>query len=662
MLMNEKSKVKVTRMLAFLLAGPLFLAVLGLMVFLRFKMATSGINGLISSAFELQPVKRFGLQFGLRLLLPLYLGAGMLAWACSVIPGALAKPGLLRDWRAGEAFGLAISALLWAHLTLWWQVPTALWVLPGLRAIPYFLLFPLLALCALAYPITWLLRMKTAGTARRSLVMAAWLILWSGMAMAPQGLPRPSPASRGGNQPCKVLMLGIDGLRSDTFLDHSEGYIGLRYENAYTAIPATRLLWHILWGGDTMTYTIGHAAPSLDEYKNPHELALLREASNQGLKPRFYIDDGGTIGTTGRQMDLDDLLMPAAGWENFVNSNLAVNFPLYAIWENILKPFPTTNPWATMDEGLKEALRLGRGSGWVMYHTCLAHQPIFLTRRELAQTGRWWTLRPRDYEPLSHIAQVQTRDLLRTDARTNAFQSYQIRMNSILQAWKPIWNALAQDPNYGGAVRALFSDHGERFHYVSEQLPFQLQGVHGFNLDPWECRAAMLMAGPGFADTVVPSPRQATVSLLGLRAGVGRILAHQGAFDAAYFETVTPKAPFRYHTLATDAFGTETLKYRSEPVQDLATKTFLAPEGIWFTQYDKTVAERAADASVGFAVGPLSTYFKPLEGGGAMKSSFLKYLLVSEEHIDEATFQKAKQDVEQLLVTSPTLQEVSGKN
>jgi hypothetical protein len=358
-------------------------------------------------------------------------------------------------------------------------------------------------------------------------------------------------------------------------------------------------------------------------------------------------------------MDMDDLLMPAAGWENFVNSNLSVNFPLYAVWENMLKPFPTTNPWATMDGGLKDALRLGRGSGWVMYHSCLAHQPVFLDRRELHQTGRWWTLAPKAYEPFSNIGQVTPKDLLHPDPRTNTFLGYQIRMRSILRAWEPIWNALAQDPQYKDAVRVLFSDHGERFHIVANGL--QLQGVHGFNLDPWECRATMLVAGPGFGQSVEPKPREATTSILGLRDGISRLLDGK-AFDAPYFETCTPKAPFRYHTLATDAFGAEPYSYRAEPEKDLAVNTFLGLGGIWYTQYKKSAKERAEDASVGYGVGPLTTYIKPLKDGGAMESVFREYQMVSEHKIDEAAFQKAKRDVEQILAADDAaLAKAAGK-
>jgi len=376
-------------------------------------------------------------------------------------------------------------------------------------------------------------------------------------------------------------------------------------------------------------------------------LCLAACSSQLSWPDQTDLSGSGTIGLAGRRMDLDDALMPATGWENFVNSNLAVNFPFYAVMENLLKPFPTTNPWAPLDAGLKEALRLGRGSGWVMFHSCLAHQPIFLTRPELRQTGRWWTLPAKAYQPKSDIAQVTAEDVRSMDPRTNPFLAYELRHTAILRAWEPIWNALARDPQYRGAVRMIFSDHGERFHFVANG--FQLQGVHGFNLDPWECRATLLVAGPGFTEAVDPTPRDATISLLCLRDGVARLLHGKGPFDAAYLESCVPKAPFRYHTLATNAFGTEPYQFRAEPEKDLAVNTYLAPGGLWWTVYQKTAEDRAKDASVGYGVGQESTYIKPLEGGGALESVFRGYQLVSERTIDEAAFQKEKAAVEGIL-------------
>ncbi|BDU78693.1 hypothetical protein [Mesoterricola sediminis] len=648
--MNLGRDVRPTRLIAVLLIGPAFLVALVLMALLRFHLADAGINGFLAMSFTLKPIKAFGVQYGLRILLPVYVMAGLFSWILAYLPGLLTRPAWSRDWKGRQAFAMGASALLWAHLVLWWKVPTALWVLPGFRALPFWLLFPVLVALALAYPIGWLLRQAPATPGRRGLTLAGWLVLWTALPLLPGWLPRPAPAARPGDRKCQVLMVGLDGLRSDTFLESAGGLQGLRYRNAYTPIPATRLLWHLLWGGDPLFYTIGHVGATLDEIRQPHGLTLIRDAYQQGEKPRFYMDDGGTISLAGRHVDMDDVITPAAGWENFVNSNLAVGFPIYAVWENWLKPFPTTNPWAPHEAGLKEALRLGRGSGWVMFHSCLAHQPIFLDRQELKGVHRWWAMSPAAFEPRASVQQVKPTDVQAPDPRRNPFLAYKIRMNSILRAWEPIWNGLARDPDYAGAARFLFSDHGERFRTVVDG--FQLQGNHGYGLDPWELRCAFLAAGPGFSDRVEPQPREATISLLALRMAVAHWLRTKEAPTAAILERQLPVAPVRYHSVGSDAFGKEPFDFKCEPEKDLAVNTYVAPEGIWYLEYTKSAEERAHDASVARAEGSALTVFRPLKAGGAMEFVYDGYEMKKAREVDEATFRKEKAAVEDLLKAS----------
>jgi hypothetical protein len=240
--------------------------------------------------------------------------------------------------------------------------------------------------------------------------------------------------------------------------------------------------------------------------------------------------------------------------------------------------------------------------------------------------------------------------LKRYDARTNSFQAYRIRMKSILNAWLPIWNQLDQDPSYKGAVRILFSDHGERFHNVSGG--FQLQGVHGFDLDAWECRATTHIAGPGFSDAVGQTPRDATISLLGIRDGVHRILSHQGSFDAAFYESCYPVAPIRYHTLITSAFGQEPVKFRAEPEAKLISNTYIGPDGLWFTEYTKSAEERSKDCSIAWAKGSDLHVSKPLEGGGGLTLNYKEYAFLSTEPLTEKGFKEQKDYVEGLLIQS----------
>jgi hypothetical protein len=644
----KKLNVRPLRPLSIFLTGFLFLTFMMLMAFLRLRLSQAGIGGWLAQSATFKPIKVFGIHYILKILLPVYLFGGCLAWFASLLPGAIVKKNWLKDWKSREAVYFGLSSMLWIHIVLWWQVPTALWVFPGIRNLPFWVIFIILLIMAVTYPIIWLVQQKTTFLFSRTALLVLWLVSWTLLAYMPRFIPRPAPRANGGEQQCKVLMLGIDGLRSDTFLSVSDGLKGTRFENSYTVIPATRLLWHILWGGDPMKYTIGHIGATLEEFQNPHNLVLLRVAMGQGWKPRFYIDDGGTIGLTGRQMDLDDHLMPAAGWENFVNSNLAVSFPMYAIWENWFKAFPTTNPWSSMDAGLRETLRLGRGSAWVMFHSCLAHQPIFLTRQELQKTGSWFKISPWAYEPLVHIDLVQAHQVENYDARTNPYSAYKIRMESIVSAWQKIWNRLDDDTHYRNSVRILFSDHGERFHNVFNG--FQLQGVHGYNLDPWECRTAMIVDGPGFRQSPGSAPKENSISLMSIRAALQDMLDNQSDFSPLVFENSFPVSPIRYHTIATSAFGRELLNFREEKEKNLAANSYIAPNGIWYIEYKRSAEERAKDASVGYAEGAISTYFKPIEGGGALKTQFDKYTLIKHELVSEEDFQLAKAKVERILM------------
>ena len=644
--MSKKLDVKLLRLLSVFFIGFLFLTCMFLVAYLRSRLAQAGVAGWIIQAITYKPIQVFGVQYLLKILLPIYLLGGCAAWLASLLPGAAVKKNWLRDWKSHEAILFGLSSMLWVHIVLWWQVPSSLWVLPGVRALPFWSIFLILLLAALAYPIIWLIKQKMSAV-KNSAILMLWLTSWTLLAYMPQIIPKPSPKANGGEHSCKVLMLGIDGLRSETFLSLSEGLKGTKYENAYTTIPATRLLWHILWGGDAMEYTIGHVGATLEELQQPHNLILLRKAMEQNWNPRFYIDDGGTISLAGRRLDLDDYLMPAAGWENFVNSNLAVSFPMYATWENWFKPFPTTNPWISMDAGLREALRLGRGSAWVMFHSCLAHQPIFLSRHELHKTGRWWSISPQAYEPVTHVALAKNHQIENYDPRTNPYLAYKIRMESIINAWQSIWNQLDKDPHYKDSIRILFSDHGERFYNLWNG--FQLQGVHGYNLDPWECRIAMLIDGLDFSQDPGGEPLEKTISTMSIRVAIQDMLDNKSDFNRTIFENSFPIAPMRYHTISTNRFGEQDLEFREEKEKDLVANAYIGPNGVWYIEYKRNAEARAKDVSIGYADGPISTYYKPIEGGGALKMEFDKYDYVKHGLVSEDDFQAAKAKVEKIL-------------
>lgn len=649
--MNHTPLKRLSRWGAALGAGLFLFLILAIALFIRFKTSEGGFSAWLSQSFLVRPVKAFALQFTLRILLPFYAMAGLILWLVTLLLGSLFKRGWRHSWSAKESFFLTLSALFWAHLLLWWEVPSTLWVIPGLRHLPFWCIFPFLLLISLAYPCHWAFR--TDGVKFRPVLLAGWFSLWSLAPWLPTQLPRLLSPSRGGVDACQVLMIGFDGLREDVGASETQQWEGTAFQNVYTPVPATRTLWNIIWGGDPNYFTIGHSVPSTEEFQGGSiSLNTLKLAEEKKWNARFYIDDGGTIGLTHNSRQFDDVLMPASGWESFGPSNLSVHFPLLAAWENWSRAFPSTNPWAPLDSGLKEALRLGRGSRWVMFHSCLAHQPIFLRRSELVFLPNWWTMVPSRMEPLSSAVQVTPSVEQRWDERTNPFRAYKIRCASILDSWRPIWNNLAKDPMYGQATRILFSDHGERFYHVGEKV--QLMGVHGFDLDPWVLRTTLRIAGPGFSAPGGSTPADKSVSLLAIRDGIRDLIDSGRPMSIESIINAYPKAPIRYHMLDSSFFQAPLLKYRTINATAIKDGTLVGPDGFWFTNYTKTPEERAKDAAIAWGEGSKLTILKPLEAGGAHKMVFRGYEFVSEELISEEKYLSEKLSVEKILRSQPS--------
>ena len=632
-----------------LLAGLIFFLVLTVALFVHFKYAEAGLSMLVGQGLMVKTVKQFAAQFVFTLLLPFYLFMALVLWGLALTLASRLVRGFSDTWTAREGFLITLSALGWVHLFLWWQVPSTLWLLPGLARLPFWTILPLLLAAVLAYPLRWA-RGKQLGAPQTLALVAGWLLLWSILPWAPQHLPRLLTPAKGGDDQAKVLIIGLDGLREDVGQAATTAWVGTPYPNAYTVIPATRLLWHILWGGDPLYYTVGHAPPALEEYDGSPKLPLIDAAARKGWKPRFYMDDGGTIGLIGRSLKFDDVVMPAPGWENFVNSNLSGSYPLFAVWENWGRAFPTTNPWAPLEAGLREALRLGRGSKWVMFHSCLAHVPIFPHRDELARIPGWWRLTPAELEPYYVRAQVTGTRAAHYDLRRDPFRIYTIRMEAILKAWQPIWNSLAQDPQYAKATRVLFSDHGERFYHVTDKI--QLGGVHGYDLDPWEARIMLKIAGPGF-DAQAGAPRMDTVSVLSLRDAIAQEVGTGKAITADQIEKAYPAAPLRYHCLDLDLFTKPPAQYRFMPLTALTDHTGIAADGIWFTQYQQSAQARAEDVTVAWARGTRLDVFRPLQGGGAHLYRYDGFTLEAVTTVTEATYTAEKEKMKQALTAHP---------
>ena len=544
---------KLSRWFAPLGAALIWVSLLLLFAFLDLRRPHGGVFELLRAGVMKGNGQAFGISLVVREVLPLYGATALIAWAWTHGWTLLfAGRKQAETWSWAWALGITLGALGWVHLFLWWQVPTTLWIFPGIDRVPFWLLFPILALVFTLPLGIWARKHMALEPGRHIGLVVIALSGWVGLGALPlmvreqvHAAPRPTAG-----HPAKLVLLGIDGCREDMAVQEGlERLQGIRFPNAYTPAPATRLLFHMLWGGDPEVYSIGHAIPSLEEMNGHVPLKLLDDARAKGIKVRFYIDDGGTIGLAGRTDLFDEVLMPARGWENFVNSNLAVRIPLFAVWLDTLRLFPTTTPWASLDLGLRTALNHGRGSDWVTFHSCLAHQPVYLTRNELGEIPGWWRRSPSHFRPYGSWGALPESEVPGWLPERNPSHAYRLRLRSLMKAWEPIWNQLASDPDYKDSVRIFFSDHGERFYHVAPQV--QLSGVHGMDLNPWETRVPLIVWGPGMDAFKDETRRKKAVNLLEIRDLAERVVLRGEPFRYDMLGTWPFSASY-YHTLNVD--------------------------------------------------------------------------------------------------------------
>jgi len=179
---------KLGRWAAPLGAGLCFFLVLALALGLHFKYAEAGLATLVGQGFLVHPVKVFIAHFVLTPLLPFYLAVAFILWCLALIWASVFVRNFSNTWTAMEGFLTTLAALGWVHLVLWWEVPSTLWLLPGLRRLPFWILLPLLLAAILAYPVRWA-RRKGLGWIRGTALVAGWLLLWCALPWTPSSSP-----------------------------------------------------------------------------------------------------------------------------------------------------------------------------------------------------------------------------------------------------------------------------------------------------------------------------------------------------------------------------------------------------------------------------------------------------------------------------------------
>jgi hypothetical protein len=624
-----------TRWLGALAAPLLVVALSAVLAWSYFSGTQAGTPGLFVLALKFPILSRFAKGWLLQEVLPLYGILSLVGWT---LTAALGAAFLGKDWRntwnGRHAFLATCGGLVLIHAWLWFKVPTTMWVIPGLRRLPMGLALALVPLLGIG-----LLRWALPRGGRAWGVAAASALGWVLLAQAPFWLQTaPGLVPHPGEKSPEIVLLAIDGLRPDVaYKQGLASFQGQHAAQAISPIPATRMLYSLLWGGDPIRFTSAHIMPDVEEYEHKARYHTLQAAREQGKKVRFFIDDGGTIGLSQRGEDFDEVGMPARGWENFISSNLSVHLPIYASWLDVLRVFPTTNPWVAPDRGLRSALERGRGADWVFFHSCLIHQPVFLTRHELGQIPGWAKVPAARMEPIPSVFAVTESMAASWDDRGNPALAYQIRVRTLMESWAPVWNALAQDPQYRTATRILFSDHGERFQHATETL--QVQGVHGYDLNPWELQVPLILQDAQGRSGSFSEP----VSLLGLRAGL-HDLAAKGQRPTLEAMAAAPViARLNLQRTIGDTQGDEFVTF--DPL-GVVESSHIGPDGMWAMTYSKPAKERGEQAAVacwekdGFAV------YRPLKAGGALRSLYSGYAWIKDEKVDETAFRSKKLDIE----------------
>ena len=212
-------------------AGFLALILLFLLFWVDARGTGAGLGSLITEGLSSTYGKRFALQPACYAeIAPLLLVGELFSWLAALAAGTLV---LDRTWRSGwtwaQGFVLSLAGLVWIHWVYWWEVPTALWVIPGLSRLP--ILVALLLLLGLAVGLAYLGlrrvgRGQSWGRLRRLGVLLICLTAWGGLAELPLWLAQRTHPHAPSGHPVKALFLGIDGMRGD-FRDPT-GVQGLR--------------------------------------------------------------------------------------------------------------------------------------------------------------------------------------------------------------------------------------------------------------------------------------------------------------------------------------------------------------------------------------------------------------------------------------------------
>jgi hypothetical protein len=386
-------------------------------------------------------------------------------------------------YRKGIWMGL--GSALWVHGVLYAQVPVVIGTLPLFKWIP----LGIGLLLVMGGGLLALIRAVAAPGLRFAAGRALGVALAMGALLyLPHDLFRKmSPAPEAQDpQARRLLLFSVDGLRQDVAEAAMPQWKAPRGVQPIVAVPATRLAWNMLMGGDPDTLTYATVIPYRDEWRTGASLPLLAEAQKRGVRTAFLIDDCTTLSFGLSAAPFDTVKEPFGGWKHFFSAGAGFTWPVYSWVENYLSPVETTNPWAEPRFFFRDVDRALKGHHWVSAHTCQLHAPFFLRFRELRALDQWaWLFHgPRAYAPYQSTEQVMEDHFAKAGRRSDPALHYDIRVTQLLREAEPYLAAWqAQYPALSGVVT---SDHGELHVPILSrrtQATTRLTGIHGFTLD-----------------------------------------------------------------------------------------------------------------------------------------------------------------------------------
>ncbi len=544
--------------------------------------------------------------------------------------------GSLSFW---EGTRIGVATLFWTHGVLFLWVPATLGTIAGLKSLPVGLdLLLLLGLGALL-----ILRYFPRQSRWWYLRWVGCLVTLTGLLYIPHDVFRrmaPSSASLS-SKDRRLLVLGVDSLQK-TLVDQAYRRGGAPAGvEPVCAVPATRMAWNSLLGGNPDLILRDILMPYRSEIDNPGRLALLEYGREKGLRVAFVIDDALTP-TYGLQPTyFSEIMEPSGGWKHWFSLGLGHTWPIYSWAENYCNPVETNNPWSDTEAFFRDVGRSVQRNHWTNAHLCELHEPIFSRFAELQELGRWtWLLQsPSNFISYQTFESAQKDRFRKVGKWSDPKEHYLLRTLTILRALRPHLDQWTlKYPSLSGVLTA---DHGETHVEITDgqgRFLTHLPGVHGFLLDADSIRVPMYPFGQT-KPTLGPG---SVYSWFNLRDDIGRwASSKEGPLEMTADEKgwLIQSPTVRPTHLEGSSQANEEADERGIRPDNLASLVFLTPMGTWYAE-DPPKGKAPWKLSTALARGDRLITFNPIGKGKQMRTEFQGYRPVDSHPVSDEDMAK----------------------